>query len=441
MKFREILLVVVLVLAGFVVFQVKTGKWSLNDGDWVWLDDFGFAGQQATAEEQRTIAAPLPPAIEIANSHGSVEVRGGDQDFVQVTFKKSVWRRKKEDAESVAAQVRYTLTSTADKLTLASNRAELAQHQNIETSFILTVPRSMVATITNSYGTVLVESVQQATVRNSHGELTAANVSGSCVLETSYDDIEADGIKGPCRIINSHGDVRAGSITGDLSVETSYARIRVNGAGGKADLRGPHTDVEALRISGPVTVDTSYEKVVLGDVGPAKVTGNNMDVTAETVHGDLEVETSYEPVRAEGVQGRLIVDAHNATVTAKRIDGPSISIKTSYESVWVTDFSGGATVVDHNGKVTLEPRDLKGAIDVHNEYGAIDFVWPAGGKARLEARSKGGNVSWGLADKLDVNETDGVSLVKAFSSELTAPLIVLSTTYDNIHIQEGARKF
>jgi len=38
MKFRDVFLVVVLILAGFVFFQFKTGQWNL-DGDWGWFDD------------------------------------------------------------------------------------------------------------------------------------------------------------------------------------------------------------------------------------------------------------------------------------------------------------------------------------------------------------------------------------------------------------------
>lgn len=439
MKFREILLVVVLVLAGFVIFQVKTGKWDLGS-DWVWFEGFGL-GQEVTAEEQRTIPAPLPAAIEIRNGHGSVEVRGSDQAFAQLTFRKTVWRRRKEDAQALAAQVKYTLTTAADRLTFTTNRDELEHRSAIETSFILTVPKSMVVRITNAYGPVRVEDIQEATVRNSHGEVTAMDVTGPCVLETSYDDVEADGVKGRCQIVDSHGDVRAATIGGDLSIATSYARIRVDGAAGKADLSGTNTDVEALRVAGAVTVDASYEKVSLGDVGPARVTGHNMGVTAENVRGDLEVHTSYDPVRAEGVGGRLVVDAHNAAVTAHRIDGPSVSITTSYDNVSLTDFSGQATIVSHNGNITVQPRDLKGPIDVRNEYGNIDFAWPAGEKGRLEARSKGGSVSWGLPDKPDVNETNGVSLIKAFSSDLAAPLVSLATTYSTIRIQEGPRKF
>jgi len=439
MKFREILLVIVLVLAGLVIYQVKTGNLNLN-WDWGWGDDFGIGGREITAEETRTIEAPLPPAIEIQNGNGWVEVRGADQDFAQLTFKKVVWRRKEEEAKEIAGQIKYNLTTAADKLTLSTNRDEFRK-KSFETGFILTVPRSMVVTVTNGYGVVRVESVKEATVRNRNGEVYASNVDGPCVLETSYDDIEVSEIKGTCRIVNKNGDVRAASVTGDLWVDTSYARIRVQDAGGKADLRGTNTDVEALRVAGAVTVDTSYEKVLLTDVGPAKVTGHNMAVTAENVRGDLEVQTSYESVRATHVQGRLLVDASNATVTAMGIEGPSISVKTSYENVSLADFAAETSVVCHNGNITLEPRDLKQAMDVRNENGTIDLIWPSGERARLEARSKGGEVKWGLSDKPDIDETNGVSLIKAFSQNAAAPLVYLSTTYANIRIEEGGRRF
>jgi len=329
MKFREVLLVVVLILAGLVVYQVQTGHWNL---DFNWGDDFIGAGREFTTEETRTIDAPLPPAIEVVNGHGWVEVRGGDQDTVQLTFKKVVWRRTEDEAKDIAGQLKYTLTTAADKLTFATNRDEFRK-KNFETGFILTVPRTMIVRITNAYGAVRVEGVKEATVRNRHGELYASDIQGPCTLETSYEDLEAQKIQGECRITNSHGDVRAVSVAGDLWIETSYAQVRVEDAGQKADIRGSNVDVDARRVAGAVTVETSYEKVFLSDVGPAAVIGHNMAVTAENVRGDLDVRTSYEAVRATGVRGRFLVDAHNASVSATGIGGSEISVKTSYENV------------------------------------------------------------------------------------------------------------
>ena len=437
MKFREVLLIVVLILAGLVVYQVQTGHWNL---DFNWGDDFAGFGREYATEETRAIDAPLPPVIEVVNGHGWVEVQGGDQANIQLTFKKVVWRRTDEEAKDIADRLKYTLTTAADKLTLATNRDEFRK-KNFETGFILTVPRTMAVRITNSYGVVRVEGVKEAAVDNRHGELYVSDIQGPCTLETSYEDLEAQKIQGECRITNSHGDVRANAVTGDLWVETSYARVRVEDAGQKADIRGSHIGVDARRIQGAVQVETSYEKVLLSDVGPAAVTGHNMAVTAENVRGDLDVRTSYEGVRATGVQGRFLVDAHNSAVSATGIGGSEISVKTSYENVELADFSAEVTVVLRNGNVTLKPLDLKRGMDVRNEYGTIHLAWPAGESPRFEARSKGGSVSWGLAEKPDIEQTNGVSLVKAFTANAGSPLVYLSTTYENIRIEAESRKF
>jgi DUF4097 and DUF4098 domain-containing protein YvlB len=444
MKFKEVLLVVVLILAGLVLFQFKTGKWNLDDVGWNWGDDFfdtGFiVGREYAVEETRTVEAPLPPAIEIDNGRGWVEVRGADRDDIQLTFKKVVWRRQEAEAMDLAGRLKYELTTTADKLVLKTNRDEF-RRKDFETGFVLTVPRAMAVRVTNAYGVVRVDGIKEATVLNRHGELYATNVDGPCVLETSYEDLDVQNIKGECRLVNSHADVRAVSVTGGLRIETSYARIRVEDVGGGADLRGSNVDIDARRVAGAVTVETSYEKVALADVGPAVVTGNNMSVFAETVRGDLEVRTSYEPVRVRGVQGNFTVEAHNASVEAAGVAGSAISVSTSYEPVVLTDFSAELKVSCRNGGVTLQPLDLKHGMDVRNEYGTIDLSWPSGEVARLEARSKGGSVSWGLTEKPDVDQTNGESLLKAFSASAGAPLITLSTTYDSIRIKEGTRKF
>jgi hypothetical protein len=80
-------------------------------------------------------------------------------------------------------------------------------------------------------------------------------------------------------------------------------------------------------------------------------------------------------------------------------------------------------------------------MDVRNEYGEIALAWPDGARARLEAQAKGGRVHWGLAERPDVDQTNGVSLVKAFSADAAAPLVYLSTQYDDIRIDPAGRKF
>ena len=139
-------------------------------------------------------------------------------------------------------------------------------------------------------------------------------------------------------------------------------------------------------------------------------------MTVDGVRGNLEIRTSYDPIQVSRVQGNLLITANNAAVTADGIGGATIDVTTSYEKVALGGFSAEVRVSNRNGNVTLAPLDLKHGMDVRNEYGEITLAWPDGETARLEAQSKGGTVHWGLDGKPDVDQSNGMSLVKAFTA-------------------------
>lgn len=436
MRFREILLLGLLIAAGLVVYQVQTGRWDLRFDGAEGL--FGLS-REYSYEETRVFEAPVPAALEIDNGHGWVEVRGGDQDRIELTFRKIIRRRNEEDARDIAGRLRYTVAGSGDRLSLGTNREEF-RRRNFETGFILTLPRGTSVDIVNAHGPVHVESVAGLNVRNRHGKLYISDIRGPCTLETSYQDAEVQNVEGDCRITSKHARVRAFSVSGDLRVETSYAGARVEEVGGKAEILGRHMEVEARRVQGPVSVETSYQKVRLSDVGPATVRARHASVTAEMVRGDLDIETSYQRVKAEDVRGGLRVESNNSSVAATGIGGEAVSVRTSYANIELADFSAEVSVVLRNGNVVLKPRDLKHGMDVRNRHGMILLDWPDGEAARLEARTRGGSVDWGLGQPLDIMQSNGASVAKAFQDRADRPTVFLETTYADIRIKEAGRK-
>jgi len=436
MKFREVLLVVVLLLAGVVIYQVQTGGWPVNFG---WEGDVIGWGHEYGFEESRTIEAPLPATLEVTNSHGWVEVRGGDQEAVQLTFKKRVWRKDEAEAKAVADKLQCKVDRTGDRLMLSTNRDEFTK-RGFETGFVLTVPKRLAVKVENSYGAVKVEAVKEADVRNHHGEVTASDIDGPCRLESSYEAVEARNLRAGCEVINKHADVTLLKVAGDVRVEAPYGTIRIEDVGGKADVTGGHSPVELRRVQGPVSVDTSYEDISLAETGPARVRARHAAVEATDIKGDLDVQTTYEPVRARNVAGGFQAYGNNVQVTADGVDGKEISVTTTYEPVELSGFSAALKVSVRHGSVTLRPSALGSPMDVRGEYAAIDFYWPAGGSAPLEAETRGGSVSWGLPGRPSVQKTNGTSVVKAFVENAGRPGVTLSTTYGDIRIEEKAGK-
>ena len=433
MKFREVLLVIVLLAAGVVVYQAQTGKWDLHFG-W-WEDDWIGFGQEYAYEETQVFEAPIPSSLEVINSHGWVEIRGADQETVQLTFQKKIWRRDEADARAIADKLKFKVEKTADRLSFSTNRDEFTR-RNFETGFILVVPRRMAVKVDNSYGRVKAVALKEADVRNRHGEVSVSEIEGSCILESSYEDIEAGNLKGGCRVTDRHADVKVLSVAGELRVDHSYGEVRFEDVGGKVEVVGSHSEVNGRRVQGPVSVETSYERISITEAGALEVRARHCPVEATDIRGDLDIETTYEPVKAMNVGGNLRVSGNNVEVTASLVKGQDISVSTSYQNVDLADFSAKVGVALRHGRLVLRPLDLKFPIDVRNEYGDIDFYWPAGETSPLEAQSRGGSVQWELPGKPTLEKTNGTSLVKAFVDNTGRPSVFLSTSYGDIRIQE-----
>ncbi len=430
MRFKEILLVIVLILAGAAVYEYQTGGFHFNfDGE----DGFFGAGKEYSTEETQTYSAPLPARLEVRNSHGWIDVRGTDEETIRLTFKKRVWRRTEEQAKEVAGRLRFVLERSGDVWTLSTNREDF-DRKNFETGFVLTVPRRLAVVLTTSYGEVVVASVRDAQVRNRHGQVTARDIEGNADLETTYEDLEARNIKGDCRAVNAHADVRVQSAEGVVRIDTRYGTVLAEDLAKTLEVKAEHAEVDARRVQGTVSVDTSYEKVALTDVGEARVTAVHAPVEVDNVRGALDVQTTYEPVKVSGVKGDLTVRGKNASVTASDIGGQAITIDTSYEDVDVSNFSAKTVISLHNAHVVLKPADLKFGLDVRNSYGDLELVWPAGADSPVDAQSHGGNVHWGVAAKPDLEQSNGTSVVKAFSASAGKAPVVLATSHGDIRI-------
>ena len=443
MRFREILLLVVLIGAGFVLYQVETGGWDLSEGFGLTFDEdltFIGLGHEYSYEQTETFEGPLPASLEIANSHGWVEIRGADQEAIRLSFRKLVRRRKEEDAREVAGRLRYVLTKTGDTWSFSTNREDF-KRKHFETGFILTVPRRMTVVVENSYGPVVVEDVAGSEVRNRHGRVSAESVAGPCTVETSYEDAVVSGVTGACIVRNTHADVRAESITGDLRVENRYGDVRAEDVSGRVEVVARHASVTVREARGDVSVETSYERVWLTDVGAAKVRAIHSRVDADGVRGNLDVHTSYEPVQAANVDGDLLVQANNAAVKAQGVGGREISVSTSYENVEIAGFSARLTLTLRNGDVSLRPADLALPMNVEARYGKIVLYWPDHARASVRARSRGGRVVWQLAERPSVEKSNGESVVEAFLEGGATPDITLSTSYEDIRIVPAENAF
>lgn len=334
MKSREIVLLVLIIAGGFILTQERTGKiWP----DWRAGDFLFFDARAFTFQESKVVEAPLPATLRVVNAHGEITVEGAETDRITLTLEKIIRRRDEPEAREVADRLHATVTKDSLAVVIGANRDDF-QRQNFDTNFRLTVPAGMALEVENSYGTVKVRGVSWAAVVNRHGEVDASGIGGSLKVESSYENVTVDGVRGACEIKSSHSDVLARRVDGGLTLDHSYGMVTLHNIAAKVLIEGPHSEILAEDIAGPVDVRNSYEQITLRRVGPAKVTGQHSDVEAAEVNGDLEVATEYAFVTASSVRGGLRVTGKSVGLSGNDVSGGEVYVSTSYEPVELSGF-------------------------------------------------------------------------------------------------------
>lgn len=430
MKAKEVLLLILIVAAGVTFYEARTGG--------LWIDGDGApfgAGRAYTYEDSMTLEGPVPPLIELRNAHGDVEVRGAATESVSLTFRKVVRRRKEAQAKAVADKLKAVVRREAGRIEISTNRSDF-EKKGFETDFRLIVPEGVEIAVENSYGTVTATGLAAARIDNAHGKVDAADIAGPLSTVSTYEDVDVARV-GACAISARHADVDIRQAGGDVRVDHAYGRVSVSDAAAGVIVQGSHTEASLLRIAGAVEVRTSYEKASLVDVGPATILGEHADVSAEGIGGPLKVATTYADVRARDVRGDLDVEGRSVGVVARSVAAGLIRVATSYEDLDLADFTGRVDIGVSHAAAVLAPAALDAAIEVRNAYGAIRFVWPKGARLPFEGRSKGGSVKWLLAERPDIETSNGESLLKAFSADTGGPAVTLSTSYADIVVEES----
>ena len=429
MRVREVFLLILIIAVGVVFTHIHTGKW-----DFDWEEGFFFDTEEFTYTENEVVSLPFPPELQVINRNGSIEVQGTTEDSIRIQLDKRIRRRKEETAREIAETLHLVVEQDEQIITVSTNREDL-QRRNFQTDFTLFIPENMDIRIKNRYGLVQVSNVGETDIINRNGEVQAWDISGSLIIENSYEDVSVENVMLDCEVGSRQSNISLAGVKGTTLVVHRYGRVELSGLEKDVIIDGPHIQVYGKNLTGPVNVDSSYERIVFEDVGDVHIRGDNSPVSITSGRGSVDIQNRYARVDLENIRGNVEVTGRDMGLWARGLTGDKVTVNTSYRDVELEGFTGEAWVTLSNAALTLRPDSLAHSLEVKGDYCDITLFWPSGASPSLEAQTKNGDIHWGLADEPAVNVTNGHSILKAFLND-QPPLIVLSTTYADIHIKQ-----
>ena len=431
MKAKEVIILLLIILAGVGLHYLEDWDSTLKD---TWLDDsfaFKLGNRSYEFEENQN----LEPAdiLEVINSHGQVQIEGGDYQDISLTLKKTIREKSEKQAAQLATELKLQTKRDGPKLILSTNRNDF-RRKAFSVDFMLKVPASTVITVSNSFGPARISGVKQVEVHNDHGQVDLLDIRGGVKASNSFEKLSCLDIEGACQIATSHSPVSLVRIGGPVSLKASFEEIEFIDLKDSLKVTARHSPVKALRVAGPIELENSYEPVYISDSGPTVIRGHHSEVEIDNLNGQVEIVSSYEPISLKRINGDITIKGKGTKIDLSSVKTGKIIIETSYEEVKLENFTGSLDLSLAHGDASLSPASLEDNIYANLQYGDLSFFWPAGQLARLEARSKGGTIDWRLPLPPDENSSNGVSLVRAFQSAPPFPEIKLSTTYGDIKI-------
>jgi DUF4097 and DUF4098 domain-containing protein YvlB len=264
--------------------------------------------------------------LTVESFNGSVEIRGWNEDRVEIHGTKSAYGRAQ------LAEIRVTVTGDQNAVRIRASRPEKRSGFTGSggVKFVLSVPRkTLLESVATSNGPVRVEDVEgNARVKTSNGPVKLVRVRGDAVLKTSNGPVDAADFSGSLIAETTNGPVRAEGVKGALEVTTSNGPVTVEADGGTGGR--------------PVRVQTSN--------GPVRLTLARLDsdVYVRSSNGGIELRLprgAGAAVRALTTNGR--VDSGFDAAAAKKT-------KTALEGT----IGGGGPVIElqtTNGGIKLVP--------------------------------------------------------------------------------------
>lgn len=447
---------------------IEIGGTSVRPGQWI--------GDSHAYTEEATY--PLDPAkpIRIENSYGLVAIAPGNDREVRVRLKKVVYADESR-AKDIASEIRLEAGMegqgglSAEAKPEAKPEAEPAAKPDAGV-FVLRTNRESLSSkqyVFNTDMEVLIPKNSVVEVRNSFGEVRAANIDGSMNLSTTHRSLEIRDCTGQFTVSNRYGEsrltnlkgnvvldsrgrARLEDIKGDVTVTNEYSPLQLLNIEGKISISITENNVRLEKATGPVTIDARGSDVYVDDLKDSlKLTASHKNievsnvasnVTAETsyatlalksIRGNVEIRSNSDSISADDIGGSLKLKGRASAVTVHEIRGP-LDIQTTLKDVVVTDASDNCDITNEYADVSLAARSLgKGGIRVINRNGAIDLSLPEGVSFVMDATSRNGDIESGYSGLAPAKKEGNSSVLKS-TVKSGGPRILLETEHDTIQI-------
>jgi hypothetical protein len=337
---RELVLIAVFVVLGFVVYQLTAppplpGSDEISFGRIFRNMKRGVQGSRetATAESKQTvaIAASLRELRINITRQGELTVTGEDRADIAAEMRITARGFDQGEANAAANAHKLKIEPVGDSLVVSLDSSAtrgLPRNTGIsQMAVVLKVPKRLTLRIEPHVGRMILSDLAGAEVMGSRGETRITGFTGRVAVTHSAGQLEIDGLPS----------------------------LKLNARNSRATIKG---------VTGPATIDSIGGEVAISNLlGTLEIEARNTDLKLDDLKGlkpPLRINASGGEIRVNGLRTEARLDGRNSVIDATLAAPAPVTIYNLGE-IRVTAPPGGYALdaMATEGRITMEDGDVK----------------------------------------------------------------------------------
>jgi DUF4097 and DUF4098 domain-containing protein YvlB len=293
------------------------------------ITDFASSiGESGHKFEKDVVRIPLASGTEsitINDLNGSVVLRSGPVDGVEVQATVFVDKVNEERAKEIADRSRVAVTEGTDlKIEALSEKYDAFGISNTpRINLVITLPKESKTNVrvTTRNGKLEASDLilhRDLRLNSTNGSITLADIQGDVFAETTNGRVSAESIQGDAELRSTNGSIRAKEVKGTADLMTTNGEVVAENIGGSLKARSTNGGIKIEEVMGSIHADTSNSRV---SVTSAVMGGDwKLETTNGKIEANLPADASF---RAEGRSGHgsISSDFPGLSISEKRLTG------------------------------------------------------------------------------------------------------------------------
>jgi hypothetical protein len=415
MKKKEIVIVVLLMIFGFIYNAVQKNKIKFIDDFSGYLNERRLIGTHYAEYPQKGMVFPAPDKIAIDNPAGEIIIDKSTDGQVHLLTSFRVYYEDKADVEKISQNARFHAEINENTLNISGDYGSAFPYKRLRIRFELLVPEGVMLSVLNHEGTI--------SIRRSGKDIYVKQENGNVFLEDNPSSAQIEIRGGNLDVKNIAGNVTIDAMQGDILLQNASA----------LHLKGRHGNYVLNKIKANAYIEHAYGDVSLDGAGQAEIFGRHSKLAVRNIENGLTLSNAFDGIFIENVKGDVQLDGRSSKMEIRHVNAKDMVIENSFADIVIADCAGeNLNVRLKNGNLDFLGTTIADRLNIEARQADITLSLGALSDPTFNIKTISGRIFNQSSIALDIFQEKDESYANRSGQK---PEIIINDNYGDIYIK------